>query len=790
MIVLGLNFEHDAGAALMRDGHLLAVVEAERVTGRKHASGLAATRAAIAAALSQAGVHARDVDAVAFSDLSAGEIFTPQLDRRPEIQLRTHAGPLAARLGAFGEVGFDLILGREMASCRSGIPVFVTCHSMTHAAGAVYMAGASETLGLVIDGYGTCCGTMGYEYRGHVLSRRESIQDRVLLGTGYHGIGILAREIVQTDALDVAGKVMGLHAYGRPRPDWVDYFRERYFASSAETGYADYLRQSVRFRGASSPERLCAELFPGGLAAGALSVDDPVYRDLVASMQEAFTAIVCELADDVADGAAQAHLFLSGGCALNIVANAAVARRPWVSTLFVPPNASDCGLAMGAAILGMHAMTLQPLHRPEVDARARRNPYVGASLQDEPSLAQAPPDITTLRFDWNDGEHRSALAQRLVGGEIVGVIHGASEIGPRALGNRSILALASRPGMKDLINHKIKRREWWRPFAPVCRRPDADLYFEDVVADRYMMTHATVRERHRQRLASVSHVDHSCRLQTLESRDDHPRLWDLLIDVARHGAVPVLINTSFNLSRRPIANTTAEALELLIGSQLDAVIVEDRLFTKTAAGRLLREREAIAPYFDATFYDGRYRPALAGGPPALDEYLTGGWRRGHDPNMWFCTRRYLERYPEVAAANANPLWDFVVFGWRAGRHAEPPDGVNGPEILVPRLLLNHGLDADEAAVLAVAARLDPAFYHTQLRREQGVSVEAASCARHYLRVGGAQGIDPAPWFSGVDYLRDYEDIVAAGLPPFLHYVQQGESEGRRVFPSRAATFGP
>ena len=788
MIVLGLNFEHDAGAALMQDGRLLAVVEAERVTGRKHASGLTATRAAITAVLAQAGVLAREVDAVAFPDLSAGEIFTPHLDRRPEIQLRTHAGPMAWCLGSLGDVGFDAILGRDVASCRSDIPVFVTCHSMTHAAGAVYMAGASETLGLVIDGYGTCCGTMGYEYRAHVLSRRESIQDRVLLGTGYHGIGILAREIVQTSALDVAGKVMGLHAYGRPRPNWVDYFRQRYFASSAETGYADYLRQSVRFRGASSPERLCAELFPGGLAAGSLSVDDPVYRDLVASMQEAFTAIVCDLADEVADGAAQARLFLSGGCALNIVANAAVARRPWVSTLFVPPNASDCGLAMGAAVLGMHAMTLQPLHRPEVDTQVRRNPYVGASLQDEPSLAEAPPDITTLRFDWDDREHRSALAQRLIAGEIVGVMHGPSEIGPRALGNRSILALASRPGMKNLINHKIKRREWWRPFAPVCRRLDADLYFEHVVGDRYMTMHATVREDYRQRLASVTHVDHSCRLQTLASREDHPRLWDLLTDLARHGAVPVVINTSFNLSRRPIANTTAEALELLTGSQLDAVIVEDHLFTKTAAGRLQREREAIAPYFDASFYEARYRTARPGGLPALEHYLAGGWRRGHDPNAWFCTRRYLERYPEVTAAGANPLWDFVVFGWRAGRHAEPPEGVTGPEIHVPRLLLNRGLDADEAAVLAVAARLDPAFYHTQLR-EQGVGVDAASCARHYLRAGGAQGIDPAPWFSGVDYLRDYEDIVAAGLPPFLHYVQQGESEGRRVFSSRAATFG-
>jgi len=143
-----------------------------------------------------------------------------------------------------------------------------------------------------------------------------------------------------------------------------------------------------------------------------------------------------------------------------------------VTSAFVPPNASDCGQAMGSAVLAMHAMTRGPLHRPEIDDRSRGNPYAGAPLQDRPARAEVPPDITVVRFEWDNSEHLSDLARRVIAGEIIGVMHGPSEIGPRALGNRSILALASRPGMEDLINHKIKRREWWRPFAPVGRLRD------------------------------------------------------------------------------------------------------------------------------------------------------------------------------------------------------------------------------------------------------------------------------------------------------------------------------
>ena len=785
MIVLGLHFEHDAGACLMQDGEILISVEAERVTGKKHDFGLAAVLAAMQAAFEQTGIVAGEVDAIAFSDMVEDRVYRSKLDLLPEIEQHTHGAQLAACLGGFEASGMAALLQPASGGFRPDIPVFVACHSMAHAAAALHMSGFARATGLVIDGYGTCCGLMGYTYRDGVLARCEEFKDRFLLGAGYHGIGILAREIVRTQTLDVAGKVMGLQAYGTARADWVQYFRGPYFSSSANTGFDDFVRQSSRYTGEGSPERFCSALFPGGLGVGSMTVTDSTYCDLVASMQAAFTSIVCALVVELVGTTGEPEVFISGGCALNIIANSAVAQLPMVSSLFIPPNASDCGQAMGVAILGMHALTGAPLHSPTIPAARRQNPYIGARLMDDPAQAKVPDDIATTRFDWSSAVQVSGLAQRFIDGEIIGVIQGPSEIGPRALGNRSILALASHPGMKDLINHKIKRREWWRPFAPVCRLCDADRYFNSVFPSRYMLMNAWVREDWRQPLSSITHQDNTCRLQTLADRSENPPLWDLLASLEAAGAVPVLINTSFNLSRKPIANTTAEAIELLTDSQMDAVIVEGYLFAKTLEGRQQRERLEITPYVDQAFYDDHYPDVGAAGVAAVDHYVTCGWREQRDPNSWFSTERYLERYPDVLRSGANPLWDFVMFGWRAGRMASGREDQAACTVKFPMLCRSIDDSATDVAVSTVAAQLDPVFYRQQLDALQ-LQVENAGFAQHYLRLGAALALDPAPWFSTMDYLTTYEDVARTSYNPFLHYLCHGKDEGRKSAPSSAA----
>ena len=241
MLVLGLHFEHDAGATLMKDGKIILSVEAERITGVKHDVGISAVREALRACLSQSGISGSEIDAIAFSDVYGDdELPWSKFDRRPDIQDQTHKGPLAARLGTFDELGFGKIIPHSVTKFRPAIPVLLTCHSVSHAACAIYMSGQPRAAGFVIDGYGTCCGMMGYVYREGELRRVEKYKDRFLLGAGYHHVGVIAKEILNTHYMDAAGKIMGLNAYGKANPIWVKYLIEKYFVSSAETGYSDY----------------------------------------------------------------------------------------------------------------------------------------------------------------------------------------------------------------------------------------------------------------------------------------------------------------------------------------------------------------------------------------------------------------------------------------------------------------------------------------------------------------------------------------------------------------------
>ncbi|MEY2518421.1 MAG: carbamoyltransferase [Verrucomicrobiota bacterium] len=437
------------------------------------------------------------------------------------------------------------------------------------------MAGFSKGCGLVFDAYGTCCGMMAYTYKDGYLQRLEHWKDRYLLGAGYHRIGILAKEICNTNLLDVAGKVMGLQAYGTPVADWVRYFEDRYFRSSAEYGYDDYIRQWFATTS-------CGGLFPGGLTTGSRSVNEKDYCNLVASMQQAFTSIIVDSVNRLIEETRLPRVFLSGGCAMNIISNAAVAAQPRVESLFVQPNCGDVGQAMGAAILAMRAISGIPLHRPEIAAATRRNPYLGPTLIDDPADSELPDGVLRSPFNQFNVNDRTTLARRLIAGEIIGVVTGRSEIGPRALGNRSIFAHAAFPEMKDVINQRIKHREWWRPFAPVCRIDDATKYFQMRSPSRYMLMNDVVLEQWRAKLEAVTHIDGTARVQVLENREDNIFLWDLLSAISAQGAVPLLLNTSFNLNRKPLVNSSAEAVKLLSNSEMDAAVVGEFIFEKRA----------------------------------------------------------------------------------------------------------------------------------------------------------------------------------------------------------------
>lgn len=569
-VILGLARTHDTGVVLMRGGEVLVVAESERVLDRKHARGPETVAPALAAALAEVGLSADAIEMVVVGDTGREGLERTE----PDLTAHTHGPMLIAPLGTVGIPSIPLFSPLELEGVRQDTPLHGVCHHAAHAAGAVYQSGFEDCAVLVIDGYGVCCGTIAYSYRDGCLQRLDSWRDRALLGWRYQLFGFLAREIPETtDNLDLAGKVMGLHAFGRPRTDLVAYF-ENFFGE----GYEHYAA-------CWDPGRTYFSDLPGGgFRFKSASVEDPAFLDVIASMQEAFTRAVERMVAGLLAETGADRVVLSGGCALNVLTNSRVAAMPGVREAFFQPNAGDSGIPLGAAVIGSALHTGVPIRHPAISQRQRRSPYLGLGLLDRDAPLDLQTGVESQPAPATQPDTARTLARLLAENRIVGMVTGRSEIGPRALGHRSILANPACAGMRDILNRKVKHREWWRPYAPVCRSIDVERYFIAPHPSAYMMTAALVRPEWRAHLHAAAHDDGTARLQVLPARDDHPLLWDVLEEVERLTGVAVLINTSFNLGGMPLLNRASMAVRMLRETDMDAVWLDGRLLRKPEAG--------------------------------------------------------------------------------------------------------------------------------------------------------------------------------------------------------------
>lgn len=565
-VTLGISRTHDVSAALFKGSELLGIAEAERVLEIKHARGPDKLEPAVLELLAQHGISIEDVDAISIADTGRERLEATF----PETVAKIHSDFPLALLG-HRSVLKDLPLGDIALGFRSDVDVFYACHHASHALSALYQAGYEECAILVIDGYGICCGTIAYHYKDGNLQRLESFKDSALLGWRYQLFGHFPKEIVseKTDILDLAGKVMGLNAYGKPVQKYVDYFIKWFcgdFASYETCWNLD--------------KTFFEDLLPEGLRKDAASVEAPAFLDVVSSMQEAYSQVMVDLASRLLRETGTRNLIVTGGCALNVLANTRLATL--ADSVFFQPSAGDGGLALGVAAAAAAFLGNSALHHPVIPSANRANPYLGLSLLDHDQLAAlAPVALTKKLLPEGNASTSVDLAKELAIGKIVGMVRGRSEIGPRALGNRSILAHAAISNMRDVLNEKIKHREWWRPFAPVCRAIDAKEYFDFARPSPYMLTAATVRPAYLSTLKSACHEDGTARLQVLPDREWHPLLWDILSELKTQTGIGVLINTSFNDSGKPLLNRASSAIEMLQNTQMDAAWIDGWLFSKT-----------------------------------------------------------------------------------------------------------------------------------------------------------------------------------------------------------------
>lgn len=546
-VILGLSaFFHSSSAAVIRGNKVLAAAEEERFTRVKFDPRCPTN--ALRVCLETAGLHLDNIARAAYYE-------------NPEARL--------ARICAASATGFDdwgnLLVNwsRRTAPVETlstelhlPVPVETIGHHESHAALAYGVSGETHAAVLVVDAVGeTDCTTM-WQATPDGLKRLRSVAFPQSLGLFYSAITEFLGFRINSDEY----KVMGLAAFGRPR---FQYAIMSLIRTDPKWGYSidsDFFELRHRI---GTPA--IAELFgvPARLSGTAI---EQVHADIAASAQAALEECMLSLCRHIKDCTGAEALCLAGGVALNCVSNARIAEEARFDRVFVPPAPDDAGASLGAAI----ALAL----RERAGWRPRR--LESAALGPAYPLAQTERLATALGFRYERHDCDAALdhvADALSEGRIVGWFEGRMEFGARALGHRSILADPREAAMKDEINARIKKREPFRPFAPVCRSDDAARYFADI--DIPFMTFTT-KVTDPQELRAVTHVDGSARLQTV-TKSSHPLLARLLERFAERTGVGVLLNTSMNVADQPIACTPADALDTFREAQLDLLVFEGTL---------------------------------------------------------------------------------------------------------------------------------------------------------------------------------------------------------------------
>lgn len=521
---------HDTGACLYEDGRLVAAMEAERLSRVKHDHRV---QPALEYVLAAAGRSGADVDALALSTN-----VNPALAQIPDLRAlhrRIESGELHVETTSN-------LLGRPL-------PCLVVAHETSHAAMALHVAGwPRRCLVLVNEGRGTFSRNACLRYADGALELLE--HDRLpWYGTGF-GWSALGYLLGFGHSPSVAGRVMAMAGYGTESAAATDLLRgidpDLHRLSKAEQ------REPIQ------PLIDHLERHPGFDARA----------DLVRSFQQLFSATVVEYARERLAAAGCDALAFSGGCALNLDANTRV-RRELSPALVVPPNPNDAGQALGAAV---YALQVRWGVRPEPFDVYR----CGTAL--DPDEAGTAALDAGLRIAEGGPER---IAERLAADEVVALAHGPAELGPRALGNRSLLASASAAGMKVLVSERIKEREWFRPLACVMREEVAARLFPDQQPSPHMLFNYDMPSG----LApQATHVDGTSRVQTV-TRTANPLLYEILAAYEARTGEQALINTSLNGPGRAIALRPADVLGDFLTRQVDVFAFDGLIATRSPRSR-------------------------------------------------------------------------------------------------------------------------------------------------------------------------------------------------------------
>lgn len=578
MIILGINAYHgDASAAILVDGRLIACIEEERFNRIKHSAGF--PREAVKYCLREAGVSLKEIDYIAIPRDPKSRILRkiyygikiPRLAARRLVAMRKTQNAKKTIAGIF-----------EIDEKKIKANIINIEHHKAHLASSFFVSGFDKAMLFSADGLGDFASTM--------WGRGEGNKIKILGGVCFpHSLGMYYTAITQYLGFLHYGdeyKVMGLAAYGEP--EYQDEF-ERIVFNRGNLGFKlglDYFLHHKKLVDMNFEEGyphlevlyspfLEERLGPHREETGPI---ERRHQNIAASLQKRLEEVIFSQLNGlyeiyVRKERQRIHkLCMAGGVAFNCVVNGKIFDYTAFRDIYIPPAPGDAGLAIGAAYYLWHQFLGEPR------GFSMEHAYWGPRYNSEVVIEELNRGGCHIIKIENENELCKRTAQEIANGKIVGWFQGRMEWGPRALGNRSILADPRRNEMKDVLNKRIKNRESFRPFAPSILEEKAGDYFENAHPSPFMLFTYKVKPDKRNIIPACVHIDGTARLQTV-SKKTNPRYWNLIKEFEGISGVPVILNTSFN-ENEPIVNTPKDALDCFLRTKMDILVMENFMVKK------------------------------------------------------------------------------------------------------------------------------------------------------------------------------------------------------------------
>lgn len=600
--ILGISaFYHDSAAAIVVDGKIIAAAQEERFTRIKHTE--AFPKQAVAFCLEEAGLTIDELDAVVFYDkplLTFERLLQTYYAFAPKGLISfLKAMPVWLSEKLFLRKKIKEGLAEVAKYDKRKLKMLFTEHHLSHAASAFYPSNFEEAAILTIDGVGEWCTASIGIGKGNTIELVKEMNFP-------HSIGLLYSAFTYYLGFKVNSgeyKLMGLAPYGDPDSEETQTFVDLIKTKLVDIKEDGSLWLNQKYFNYATGLRMVkdqkwAELFGIGRREEETDLNQ-TYRNLALAIQQVTEEVVLKMAVEAKRITGLNKLCMAGGVALNCVANGKLEAANIFDEIYIQPAAGDSGGALGAA-LAISAMYFEEQRSINSETDAMNGAYLGPYFsQKEIELMSRKRKAVFQKFDSFEALNE-LIADKITEGNVIGWFQGKMEFGPRALGNRSIIADPTNRQMQTKLNLKIKYREGFRPFAPSVLEEDTSEYFELKTNSPYMLLVAPVSKRYRtelpanyrklpmmeqlkaerSKLQPITHVDFSARIQSV-SQKTNPRYWSLLSKLKEKTGVGMVVNTSFNVRGEPIVCTPDDAFRCFMSTEMDYLVIENYVFTKS-----------------------------------------------------------------------------------------------------------------------------------------------------------------------------------------------------------------